>query len=262
MMTGVTGMWDVWAGTADPPVRISVSPPPAQEMPQSLQARVLLEPRHEAMIGSPLDARITALPVREGDAFRRGAPLVRFDCQSFQARLLEEQAARHIAQITLENKQRLARLTSIGGFEVERTQAELQLAEARVKTAQVPVDRCIVRAPYDGWVHELRVHAHETVTTGQSLLSIIGQGRPRLRLVAPSSWLPWVRPGTPFQVRIDETGRRHNAQITHLTPRVNAVSQSVTLFGRMDASTDDLIPGMSGTAHFTRNPAHPVSASP
>jgi len=81
-------------------------------------------------------------------------------------------------------------------------------------------------------------------------VEIVSRGPFKLRLNVPSKWLAWLKPGTPFEVKIDETGRGYAAKVTAINARVDAASQSLELEGSITEGAGDLLAGMSGTARF------------
>ena len=65
--------------------------------------------------------------------------------------------------------------------------------------------------------------------------------------VVPAQWVRFVRPGQSLEVRIDETGSRHSAQIVAIGSQVDPVSQTLNIRARL-APDARLLPGMSGDA--------------
>jgi multidrug efflux pump subunit AcrA (membrane-fusion protein) len=59
-----------------------------------------------------------------------------------------------------------------------------------------------------------------------------------------------MRPGTPFEVAIDENGKSYKARVTAVNARVDAASQSIEVEGAIDNNAGELLAGMSGSARF------------
>jgi membrane fusion protein (multidrug efflux system) len=91
---------------------------------------------------------------------------------------------------------------------------------------------------------------HQFVNAGTPLLSLVDTSAIEVRLIVPSRWLSWVKPGTPFQVRLDDLGKTVDAKVSRVGARIDPVSQSVDLIAVVSGSTDGLLPGMSGWASF------------
>lgn len=215
------------------------------------EARAMLAPQAEAVLASELSARIEAIPFNSGERFRKGDTLVAFDCAAFRAVLAEARAAMRGAVHKLDNARKLATLKSAGQLELDLAEAEVERAQARAQAAAVPVDRCVIRAPYAGRVVERKAQPHESAAPGQPLIAVLDDSRIEVRMLVPSAWLRWLKPGTPFTLTVDETGLGYRGRVARLGARVDAVSQSVAAVGLLDGAADGIVAGMSGNAVFT-----------
>jgi multidrug resistance efflux pump len=118
----------------------------------------------------------------------------------------------------------------------------------------VPVERCVVKAPFAGVVVTRLARPHESVTAGQQLLTILDDSRLEVRVVVPSVWLRWLEPGMRFVLHVDETARQYDAVLDRIGARVDPVSQTVEIFGSLTERPPELVVGMSGSALFPRRP--------
>ncbi|HEX5843571.1 MAG TPA: efflux RND transporter periplasmic adaptor subunit [Pseudomonas sp.] len=213
--------------------------------------RTQLISQNEVAISSELAAKIAQLPLREGHAFSRGQLLVGFDCDMYQAQLRKAQASAEAASSLLGVNRRLAELNSVGSLEVEQAAMKLKEAEAEVAVMKSTVAKCQIKAPFNGRVAKRLVAAHQYVAPGTPLLELVDTSRLELQMIVPSKWLAWLKPGTRFQVQVDELGQSFPATVSRVGARINAVSQSVTLTGSISGAQGSLLPGMSGWASFT-----------
>ena len=212
------------------------------------EVRGVLRARSQAVLASELSGRVTDLPYAEGQSFSKGDVLVRFDCSAYQAQANASGAAVRAAREELRNKQQLAALNSVGRFEV--TLAEARQAQAESQVYQVQVQRCQVKAPFDGQVVLRRVQAHESVAAGSPLLEIVDNRSLEIHLLVPSRWLGRLKPDQTFSFVPDETGKPIDAVIKRLGARIDEGSQTLLLIASVPANTPGLLAGMSGTAHF------------
>jgi hypothetical protein len=82
---------------ADDPL---LDPAPAVAVSADSEARGVLRARDQAMLASELSGRIVELPFSEGESFKKGDTLARFDCSAYQAQL---NAARPPAVVPAKN---------------------------------------------------------------------------------------------------------------------------------------------------------------
>ncbi|MBF0297010.1 MAG: efflux RND transporter periplasmic adaptor subunit [Magnetococcales bacterium] len=223
----------------------------AGEEAERHQVRFLLDSPHTATLSGQTQQRIVEMPTRLGTRFRKGAPIVVFDCASQRARLKEVQADLAAARVTLETKRALAKLNSAGRMELSQAEVQVQRGEALVEGANVEIARCQINAPFDGRVVELRARPHETIKQGEPLLTILNDGQLELEMVIPSAWLSWLKSGTPFSITVEETGKTLPARVESLNARIDPVSHTIRVTGRIDGETGDLVAGMSGMARFS-----------
>lgn len=213
-------------------------------------ARGVLRARDQAVLSSELAGRIIEMPYSDGQDFKKGDVLVRFDCSAYQAQLNAAQAAGRAAREELAHKKQLAALNSIGHFEVALAEARQAQALAEAQVYQVQVKRCSVTAPFNGSVVQRRVQPHESVAGGTALLEIVDNRTLEVHLLVPSSWLGRLKPGAIFQFTPDETGQPLLVEIKRLGARIDEGSQTLQLIGSLPSETQGLLAGMSGSAHF------------
>lgn len=232
----------VLAGASAPPVASASEP----------AIRAQLTPRESTALASQLAGKIEKVHVREGERFEKGARLVSFDCTLHRAQLDKAAAMELEALKTHEVNQRLASLQSVSTLEVDVAAARLAGARAERAIVQVLVDRCSVVAPFPGRVAAVNVRSHQYVAEGEQLLEILDDRHLETEMIVPSRWLTWLRPGFVFQLAIDETGKTYPAEVTRIAARIDPVSQTLVVFGRVKVRSEDLLAGMSGRALFNR----------
>lgn len=242
----------VWA--EEPPAQDPLLDAPAAVTASGSEARGVLRARNQAVLASELAGRIVEMPYAEGQAFKKGEVLVRFDCSAYQAQLNAANSAVRAAREELKNKQQLAALNSVGRFEVALAEARQAQSQAEAQVYQVQVQRCQVKAPFDGQVVARKVQPHESVASGAPLLEVVDNRTLEIHLLVPSRWLSRLKPEQAFDFVPDETGKPLHAVIKRLGARIDEGSQTLLLIGGLPADADGLLAGMSGTAHFPETP--------
>jgi RND family efflux transporter MFP subunit len=146
-----------------------------------LPARVTA--RDEVTLTARLAARLTALPLREGDRFHKGEALARFDAPETHAAMEGARAGLAAATLArdLARKQearmdslfasRVAALRELEGAQADRRAAEAAWAQARAQVDQM-ASGTTLEAPFDGVVVRRHADLGATVGPGQPLLDI------------------------------------------------------------------------------------------
>jgi len=208
--------------------------------------RAQLTPKRYTTLSSEIPARVEHIYAQEGDRFKQGEPLVALDCAMQRAQAAEARAALAGAGKTMAVDRRLLELKSGGALEVAIATADEGKAEARLESATVVLSKCAIAAPFSGRVAEQKVRMHQYVQAGQAMLDILDDSVLEVEFIAPSRWLAWVKPGMPFHLVLDETGKTYPAKVARLGAKVDPVSHSVKITGEIEGNFPDLIAGMSG----------------
>jgi membrane fusion protein, multidrug efflux system len=216
--------------------------------------RVLLAPDIETLLLAQTVGRITSLNGSLGSRVAKGQLVVGMDCTENTAKLKMSQAELASARETYDSKVRLKGLDAAGEVEVALAAAAVARADGQIEMTKAQIKNCSVYAPFAGRIAKMHVKPFQGVAAGQPLFEVVSEGPPRLRLNVPSKWLKTIKVGTAFQVEIDETGKSYQAGISAINARVDAVAQTVEIEARVVGKFAELLPGMSGTAHFANTP--------
>ena len=225
---------------------IALSPSINAQAPEGQELRAQLIPVQQTTMGAELSAKISGLDAEEGGRFRCGDVLIQFDCELQQAQLNKAKALLEGAEAQWEGHNRLAELNAIGQMELQSARSELKKASAGVAYLEVVLQKCNLRAPFDGLVSSRHVEAGQFVQAGQPLLDLIGDDRLLVEFILPSQLLKKVTPGVRLVLFIEDTSRHYPFEVIRLGARVDPVSQTIKAVGRIDGDYDELLVGMSG----------------
>lgn len=212
------------------------------------EVRALIKAKQNSVLASQIDGRVVEVARKEGEQFSKGDVLVRFDCRLYaserdQARLEADSAVK-----VVEAKKVLSRLNSGSRLELALAENDLAIAKAALRGKEAIVDYCVVVAPFDGSVVERFVESHEYRRIGEQLLTIQEDQTLVSELLVPAGLMPQLHVGQTFAVRVDDLDTPVSIRIERLGGAVDAVSQTVKLYGRVVERPQRLLPGMIGTA--------------
>lgn len=78
--------------------------------------------------------------------------------------------------------------------------ARVQSAEASLRQAQLKVEYCTVRAPFDGWVTNLNTQVGQYVAEGQTLFALVDDTNWYVMANYKETYLKFIHPGDPVDV--------------------------------------------------------------
>jgi RND family efflux transporter MFP subunit len=233
-----------------------VKPVPVKEPPMQSSGtvvRALLVPATESILSSQVSAQITKIAFAEGQSFKKGDVLVKFECAENRAEAQKARAELDAASKTHQSNEKLLQHKAINRLQVDVSRANVNRAKAQTSLMNARVRYCTIIAPYSGRVSKLGAHQHDTVSIGQAIIEILDDSSLKMELYVPSRWLSWLKSDQEFTVKIDETGKSYPAKVKGLGSRVDPVSQTIALYAEITGQHPELLAGMSGVAQFPQS---------
>lgn len=222
---------------------------PALAGPET-RVRGLVSAKQHTILSSQLAGRLARLESNTGDRFRKGNVLAAIDCDVQRAQVAEHRAELNAAETAMGVQRQLAGLKSGSTLDAAMAEGNVGKARARLALASATAEMCEIRAPFDGRVVDRRVEPFQHVAAGQAVLEVQDDTVLEVEIIVPSQWVAWLKPGSPFAITVDETGKDYAGKLTRLGVRIDPASQSLKVVGELSGAAGDLLPGMSGTARF------------
>lgn len=225
----------------------------AQILPlQAGLVRGIVKPAAQAVLHAQVQGRISELPYKEGQRFKKGQMLVQLDCDKYRAELAVAVAEHEVKDKVYRNNLELGKLNAVSKVDLETSEAEVKKALAAIQVAEVNVKGCQLTAPFGGRVVSIMVNEHENVFPNDKLISLLDDSSLEIELVLPSSSLSWLKRRSPFTFVVDETRRSYPALVKEIGAEVDAASQTIKVMGMFEKLPQEVLAGMSGTAQFVK----------
>jgi RND family efflux transporter MFP subunit len=195
---------------------------------------------HETTIGSKLLARIIEVNLKAGQKVREGDVLVRLDDTDLRAKLQQAKAAVTAAEAgqtqAVADEKRYGELiekNAVSRQEYERTVMQARSAEAGLRRAneavrevQAMLDWATVRAPMDGVVIDKKVDVGDTVTPGQTLLTLFDPKRMQLVASVRESLTHQLQVGRPIDVQVEGLRKQCSGTVSEIVPEAQSASRT------------------------------------
>ncbi|MBB2206302.1 efflux RND transporter periplasmic adaptor subunit [Gluconacetobacter takamatsuzukensis] len=204
-----------------------------------------------AQISATMSGQLTEFPFRDGDRFRAGDVLARFQCGQQKATLAHARAEYVKRKGLLEVQNRMKALGQWSVSDLRSASADVDAAEADLEMGTAVVAQCTIVAPFNGRVSNVLVHNYQYLSPGTPMLDILDDSSLELSMIVSSMELQQLRPGTPYKVWIHETDHTYDAVVTRLSGKVDPVSKTIKVYGQLVRPEPDLLPGMTGDAILT-----------
>jgi RND family efflux transporter MFP subunit len=203
---------------------------------------------HEAALASRVLARVVEVNVKAGQAVQQGDVLIRLDDKDLHARLKQaeatwESAKAHLgnARLDLDRATQLLPGKAISRADYERASMAVQTAEAEVRRSDEAVQEsrtllayATIKAPLTGIVIDKKVDVGDTVTPGQTLVTLFNPDKMQMLVSVRESLALKLRVGQKLLGRVDSLAHEAEATISEIVPEAQVSSRSfiVKVVGR------------------------------
>ncbi|MDX1927776.1 MAG: efflux RND transporter periplasmic adaptor subunit [Pirellulaceae bacterium] len=252
-IAGVTLLLMVFAGyfhakvDETPRIRQRLAPTDAKfaEVKQITQPRYesaigAIKPVHEANVASKILARVLEVNVIAGKKVNAGDVLVKLSDDEQRSRVQQAEAfldsmlaELQLAKIEATRAQQLIATKSISQAEfdtattrVQTTQAGADRASRAVEEAKVYLDFATVVAPFSGIIVDKAVQPGDTVSPGQTLLSLYDPSQMQLVANVRESLAMKLKVGQQLPARMESLGYECLATVSEVVPKADISSRS------------------------------------
>ena len=216
----------------------------------ALPVPAIINAKKQAEMASPMSGIIINTSFREGQTFTKSQKLIIFKCNKQLSEQDREKAVVDKKITIYQGYKRLKALKAISKIEVMEAKADYLEAKAQWEIASYNVNDCTVKAPFDGQIIKLYVHEHEHIDVGKPLLDIVSFDALEIKIIAPSTWLSWIKKGMSFKIDVQETGLMYEASVLRFNHYIDPVSRTFSIFAKFIKQPQGVFPGMSGQAIF------------
>ena len=236
-----------------------------------------VKPMEQSMVKSEVAARLVEVPVREGQAVRKGQVLARFDTVELQAKLDEKlsnlEGAK--AQLVLAEKTRAKNLALrqkdiVSEANMDQAQSTFRFQQASVSALEAQVDLArkalrdaVVVSPIDGMVAERAVNPGETLAVNTKMFSVVDLSRVEVEATVPADDVARLKPGQTVRLRVEGFGEREFVgRIARINPMARAGTRAIPVYVTLDNADGSLRGGMFAAGDAVVDEAEDAIALP
>jgi membrane fusion protein, multidrug efflux system len=204
-----------------------------------------VEPMRATALAFERGGRIVEMLAEEGDRVAAGAAVARLDVallevarERLEAQRAAQEAAAELARLTWQRQQGLSdRATSAQRSDEARlglaaAEAALRATEAELAGIAVDLDKSVLRAPFAGTVAARDLHEGAVVEAGRPVLTLVENGRVRVRAGFAPDVAAGLVPGR--RVGVEVAGGPVLARLVALRPDLDAASRTVAALLELD----------------------------
>ena len=153
--------------------------------------------------------------VSEGQRVQKGDILARIDERDYKNALASAKAAYQVASANRNRIEKLYRQKVGTQSQVDDIIAQARTSKAAMDNAALALERCAIRAPFDGVVNRFHIEAGQYLAIGDPVSEVLQMDRVKIEVGIPESDVDKVRRLEQFTVKIDALGGRTFAGTRH-----------------------------------------------
>jgi membrane fusion protein, multidrug efflux system len=249
-------------GNAEPP-------PPVAPLERVVQVRtVTLEPQQildratlpgdllpvrRATLAAEVGGAVDSVPVQVGQWVKRGQLLATIDERALGQQVAEAEAWLRQAQLQYERAENLFERRAITKAQLLDAVTHRDVAESRLASARLQLDKARVRAPWAGAIASRWVETGDFVTPGKPLVELVDSARLKVRAPARSSDVQFLAVGREVEITVDAyPGEVFRARIERLGAELDPASRTLDLEAEIANPGARLRPGMLARVSVVR----------
>lgn len=221
----------------------------------------VVEPNMELKILAEVRGKVEMVAVAEGDYVKKGDLIAQIDRRDYENRLSSASASHSLAIKNFDRIKELHDKGLVSKAELDIAQAEVQRLESEVKSAELNLARCSIKAPFDGTINQLDAKKGLLLNAGELVAIILDISRVKISVGIPESDVDAVRKLNDFTVTIDAIGGKtlkgkkiflskspdSHARLYELQLRVNNPGEKLLpgMFTRVDIVKEEVEDGVS-----------------
>jgi RND family efflux transporter MFP subunit len=207
-----------------------------REVRRAVRLPGTVEARDSSLVAAEVEGLVEDLEAREGETIRRGDPLAvlrktNLELQAKQARgqLKEARARLDLAESNYERSRELRESGVISEREYDDAFSELAAWQGRIDSlaalieqVEVDLERCVIRAPFDGVVVEERTDVGQWISIGDPVAEVVALDRLEVRVDVAERYFPNLSTGTRASVSFESMpGIVIEAEVIAVIPRAD-----------------------------------------
>jgi membrane fusion protein (multidrug efflux system) len=218
-------------------------------VPQSLVERVelsgTLEPWVHVSVSAELGGTVELVGFREGQHVRKGKVLARVGTDLFEAALAEARARLEGAQAIHEKTEQLFKREHVPRQELIAATSALHAAEARLRQAELRLERSVIEAPISGVALTRELEPGEVVAPGAPITELYRVDRLKAVAGVPENDVAAFRVGGDATIELDAfPGRTFAGRIHLIGLAAQGPSRTFPTEIAIDNPQGELRPGM------------------
>jgi len=206
----------------------------------------------ESKISFRVDGAIEYYPIKVGQAVEKGEVLARLDPTDFQTKVDAKKAEFISSEADLKRYRLLYEEESATKQELDKAQANHDVAKAQYEFSQQELSYAVLKAPNKGLIVSTDVELHENVTVGQTVCVLETGKELEVKVGLPERLIGQVRKGDKVQVHFESiVDKQYDAKVTEVGVRIDEKTATFPVTVEIVGQHEGLRAGMVADVEFS-----------
>jgi RND family efflux transporter MFP subunit len=157
----------------------------------------------EMQLLAEVGGRVTHKTIPEGTAVVKDQIIARIDPRDYRNAHLSAKAAFELALSDFERLENLYQRKAIPLSQLDGAKAKVETTRSAMNTAALEVERCLIKAPFEGMINRIFVEEGQYLKDGDPVAEVLQMKRLKVRVGIPESDVDAVRKLEKFNVTVD-----------------------------------------------------------
>jgi len=212
-----------------------------------------LLPLRRATLAAEVAGNVDSLSVELGQRVHKGQVLARIDTRALRQELAEAEALFNQALDRFERAEKLFAKRSITKEQHIDAVAGRDVAQARLASARLRLEKSEVKAPWTGHVAIKRLEVGDYAGPGQPLLDLVAMDRLKVKAPASAADVPYLKVGVPVVVRVDVfPGETFAGEVVRMGAELDPSTRTLEVVAEIENQDLRLRPGLFGRMELER----------
>ncbi len=223
------------ASMQQPPESVSTSVVKRQIWPRLLNSIGSIEPVKGVRLDAEIPGIVSKINFQNGQEVNEGDVLVQLDIAPEAALLKSDKANVQLAKIELDRAQKLRETNSVAQSELDRAQANYDIALANVKNIEAIIEQKTIRAPFKGRVGIRQINLGQYLASGSPIVTIQSYDTVFVNFTLPQQTISQVETGMLVTLKSDAyPSQTFEGQLTAISPQVDPITRTIELQGTLE----------------------------
>jgi membrane fusion protein (multidrug efflux system) len=244
---------EVAAAEEDRTVTVRTVMPSLETVVDRVELSADLLPERRAVLAAEVSGVVDVMRVEVGQRIGAGQLVAAVDTRALAQALAEAEAYHRQATAQHQRATSLYEKRSITQQQLLDAVTAKDVADSRLASVRLDLDKSRIRAPWGGEVAAKRVEVGDYVTPGQPVIELVDASTLKVRAPAPALDVPYLEIGAPVAIRVDAyPGEVFTGRLVRFAAELDPRARSLDVEAEIANRDGRLKPGMSARLEVPR----------